>query len=275
MTTDWDWLRLQKALAVEAERGFTDLMGRQYRFSEFLCLSLGQSPPAATPPTERRRTQELAAQFARYSQLTRSERQHLVAETRRFLLKIQRILAAPSPSPPQLPRTAPLAGTCGPRPGLNQPLRDLSGVGPSRSEQLGRLGLVYVRDLLFYYPRDYIDYARQVKIAQLVAGETVTVIGTIKRCTCFTSPKNQKLTIFELQLQDATGNLKLSRFFAGGRFNQVGWQQKYKRQYPVGAIAAASGLVKQSKYGFTLENPEIEVLESSRDAIESAEIGRV
>jgi len=34
-----DWVRLHKALAVEAERGFTDLVGKQYRFSEFLSLS--------------------------------------------------------------------------------------------------------------------------------------------------------------------------------------------------------------------------------------------
>jgi len=36
-----DWVRLHKALAVE-ERGFTDLVGKQYRFSEFLSLSFGK-----------------------------------------------------------------------------------------------------------------------------------------------------------------------------------------------------------------------------------------
>ena len=39
-----DWVRLQKALSVEAERGYIDIMGNQYRFSEFLCLSLGKPP---------------------------------------------------------------------------------------------------------------------------------------------------------------------------------------------------------------------------------------
>jgi len=68
-----DWVRLHKALAVEAERGFTDL-GKQYRFSEF--LSLRQTP--VTLPAERRRWQEMAAQFASYPQLTIEERQHLV-----------------------------------------------------------------------------------------------------------------------------------------------------------------------------------------------------
>jgi len=68
-----DWVRLHKALAVEAERGFTDLVGNQYRFSEFLSLSFGK-PPVNLPPVERRRWQEMAAQFASYPQLTIEER---------------------------------------------------------------------------------------------------------------------------------------------------------------------------------------------------------
>jgi ATP-dependent DNA helicase RecG len=38
---------------------------------------------------------------------------------------------------------------------------------------------------------------------------------------------------------------------------------------------AASGVVKRSKYGLTLDNFEIEVLEHSQDRIESHTIGRV
>jgi ATP-dependent DNA helicase RecG len=87
MQTSPDWLRLQKALAVEAERGFSDLVGKQYRFSEFLSLSFGK-PPAALPPVERRRWQEMATQFASYPQLDLEERQHLVAEARRYLYQL-------------------------------------------------------------------------------------------------------------------------------------------------------------------------------------------
>ena len=39
-----DWMRLHKALAFEAENGFIDLVGKQYRFSEFLCLTFGNFP---------------------------------------------------------------------------------------------------------------------------------------------------------------------------------------------------------------------------------------
>jgi ATP-dependent DNA helicase RecG len=140
---------------------------------------------------------------------------------------------------------------------------------------LAKLGLYNVRDLLFYYPRDYVDYARQVDIRDLEPGETVTLVGTVKRCTCFTSPRNTKLTIFELVVRDRSGQIKLSRFFAGNRYSNRGWQEQQKRLYPPGAVIAASGLVKESKYGLTLEDPQIEVIEHLRDTITSDVVGRV
>lgn len=273
-----DWVRLQKALSVEAERGFTDLMGNQYRFSEFLCLSLGKTPPVNTPASQRHRWQEMATRFAHYSRLTLTQRQNLVAEARRFLQDLKQALECPpEPPEPKLPRTTSLTA----KNAVNQPitleqtLSSIADIGRVKSPYLERLGLYTVRDLLFYYPRDHIDYARQVTIAHLVAGETVTIIGTVKRCNCFTSPKNKQLTIFELLLKDHTGQIKLNRFFAGTRFNNRGWQEQLKRQYPEAAVVAASGLVKENKYGFTLENPEIEVLDSLGSSIDSLKIGRL
>ncbi|MBW4641064.1 MAG: ATP-dependent DNA helicase RecG [Gloeocapsa sp. UFS-A4-WI-NPMV-4B04] len=300
-----DCLRLQKALAVEAERGFTDLVGKQYRFSEFLSLSFGK-PPAALPLAERRRWQEIATQFISYPELTLEQRQHLIAETRRYLYQLYKdegsgirdqgsensknsllLSEAETPSYPnspqnsKLPKTTPLIQPKSAEvnrrlaPTLDQPLTSLAEVGVRKGGYLARLGLYTVRDILFYYPRDYIDYARQVKIRDLEAGETVTLVGTIKRCTCFSSPRNSKLTILELVLKDQSGQIKISRFFAGYRYSNRGWQEQQKRRYLVGTIVAASGLVKESKYGLTLEDPELEVLAHPGDTIDSLTIGRV
>lgn len=274
-----DWIRLHKALSVEAERGYTDLIGNQYRFSEFLCLSLGK-PPQGIPSCERTRWQDFATKYASYSQLSLSQRKQLVIGTRNFLYKQRVIAETPTEPPkPKVPRTASLSSpqyksyferaiT------LDQPLGTVIDVG-RRSSYLERLGLYTVRDLLFYYPREHLDYARQVQIAHLVPGETATVIGTVRSCKCFSSPKNKKLTIFELILSDPTGRLKLNRFLTGTRFSNPGSQARYKRQYPVGSVVAASGLVKQNKYGITLDKPEIEVLEGAGANIESIKIGRV
>jgi ATP-dependent DNA helicase RecG len=275
-----DWIKLQKALSIEADRGFSDLQGNQYRFSEFLCLSFGQTPPVQAPD-DRRRWQEMAVKFANYPQLSLTQRRHVVAEARRFLYQLQQELETPAEPPqPKVPRTTAIADSLPKRSSirpitLEQTLDRLAEVGQTKSKLLERLALFTVKDLLFYYPRDHIDYARQVSIANLIAGETVTLIGEVKSCNCFSSPKNKQLTIFELRLKDRTGQIKLNRFFAGTRYNNRGWQEKLKRQYPVGAIVAASGLVKQNKYGLTLENPEIEVLDSQGGRIESMKIGRL
>ena len=300
-----DWLRLQKALSVEAERGFTDLVGKQYRFSEFLCLSFGK-PPVTLPAEERSRWQEMAAQFASYPELSLEERQHLVASARRYLHSCQKRemgelgelgsqlragveefeqtgveLGEKFKSKVSLPKTSPLIRSDSVEvnrriaPSLDQQLSSLPEVGVRRGGSLTRLGLYTVRDILFYYPRDHIDYARQVNINQLQAGETVTLVATIKRCQCFNSPRNPKLSILDLLLKDNTGQIRISRFFAGARFAHRGWQEQQKRKYPIGAVVAASGLVKESKYGLTLEDPELEILADSGDTIDSLTIGRV
>ncbi len=273
-----DWIRLDKSLSIEAERGYTDLQGNQYRFSEFLCLNFGQTPPLGTPTSDRRRWQDFAVKYAQYPQLSPSQRQSLISQTRQFLHQLKLTLETPSqPPPPKLPRTVSVTekqvSTC--EITLDQSLNTLPEVGYKKGELLKRLGLFTVKDLLFYYPRDHIDYARQVSIANLNPGETVTVVGSVKRCNCFTSPKNKKLSIFELILRDNTGQIKLNRFFAGTRFTNRGWQERQKRLYPLGSIIAASGLVKKNKYGVTLDNPEIEVLDSLGSNIESLKIGRV
>jgi ATP-dependent DNA helicase RecG len=277
MTTDIpDWLRLKKALTVEAEGGFVNLQGKQHLFSDFLRLSLSQAAPEQISAGDRRRLQELAREYGRYPEMSLAQRQHLVAETRRFLQGLKLALEAhsqPSSQPPSPNLPSKVAES--PPLSLDLPLGRLAPVGDKKAQLLQRLGLKTVRDVLFYYPRDYIDYARQVKIAEVIAGETVTIIGTIQRFNCFTSPKNQKLTIFELHLRDNSGIIKLNRFYAGSRYTNRGWQEQQKRMYMVGAIVAASGLVKENKYGLTLDSPELELLEGSNSPIVSLKIGRV
>ena len=85
-----DWVRLQRALSVEAETGFNNLVGKQQSFCEFLRDSL-QQPPAILPVDQRPSWQSLAQKYDGYIDLSFAQRQHLVAETRRFLHGTQRL----------------------------------------------------------------------------------------------------------------------------------------------------------------------------------------
>ena len=293
-----DWNRLQKALAVEAERGFNNLEGRQQRFNEFL-QSVLSVPPEPLSEENQGRWRSLANQYAQYGELSFADRQHLVAETRRTIYTTRRSLEE-SVEPETAPSPSGVGKTTGPNssspaavspsvatsqsktpfrkgaiPDLDQPVTYLKGVGPKNAERLAKLGILNVLELLHYYPRDYINYAQQVAIRDLQAGETVTLVGTVKRTTCFSSPKNANLTIQELVLKDASGQIRLTKFWPGKRFRNASWQQRQKRQYPVGAVVAASGLVKQNKYGITLDSPDLEVLDSPDSDAVSPAVGRI
>ncbi len=266
--------RLQQALTIEAERGFTNLQGNQFVFADFLKLSLEQELPWEHSDLDRAQT--LATEFNQYETLSLSRRQHIVAETRRLLYEVRRkeIVAAAPPPKEKKPKTEALvpAKTRSLLP--DTLLSAIEGISTSAT-RLKQLDLVTVLDVLRYFPRDHIDYARQIAIAELNDGDTVTIIGTIRRFTCFTSPKNPNLTIVEVIVRDRTGQIKLNRFWMGKRYSNRGWQETQKRLYPEGATVAASGTVKRSKYGLTLENFDLEVLDHGNDRIESNTIGRV
>ncbi|NES97159.1 MAG: ATP-dependent DNA helicase RecG, partial [Desertifilum sp. SIO1I2] len=281
MSEQPDWQRLQKALAIEAERGFSNLKGNQYYFHEFLRLSFSLIPELLVE-RDRASWQKFEEAFAEYPQLSFFQRQHLVNSAQQFLEESRtawerrqnlRVVRDPVP---QTPRTRELVseshlGSIQPQ----DPLKSIKSIGLRNSKLLERLELFTVRDLLFYYPRDHADFAKQVAIRELEAGETVTLVGTVRSVNCFTSAKNKKLTILEVTIADRSGKIRLSRFFAGTRFSNRGWQEMQKKAYPVGAIVAASGLVKKNKYGLTLDNPEIEVLDREESSIESIKIGRM
>ena len=279
-----DWERIEKALVVEKEYGYRNLQGKQYRFSEFLCLTFGKIPPVNNLLIAFR-WQETAKNFARYPQLTESDRIDLVAKTEALIQEVKQIQNQPmfayeerktsSPSPVVAEIKSFPAQTPPIKLSLNDSVSLLKAVSVRQKLLLNRLGIETIRDLLLYYPRDHLDYARQVNIKDLQAGETVTIIGNVKKCDCFSSPKNKKLTIFNVVIRDRTGEVKISRFFAGNYYSNRGWQQKMKRMYPRGAVIAASGLVKQNKYGINLDNPEFEVLDSQGGNINSLKIGRL
>jgi ATP-dependent DNA helicase RecG len=280
-----DWERLQKALKVEAENGFRDIKGNQYRFSEFICVCFEKTPFFANL-THVHRWQHTARLFNNYRNLTLEERQKLIKNTEIFFQQIQtsgqKKVTANNKQKNRSSslKTSNIKGQITsknrrPKISLKQPLGDLQEIGYRQELLLQKLKLKTVRDLLFYYPRDHIDYGRQVSICELKGGETVTVVGKVKRCDCFTSPKNKKLTILNIQIEDQTGKLKIGRFFAGNFYTHRGWQEKMKRLYPVGSIIAASGLVKENKYGLNLDNPELEVLETDGSTINSFKIGRL
>ena len=275
------WIRpLQQALALEADRGFGNLQGRKERFQSFMQRELGTPPDVPLPGDVPARLESLAAGFADYETLSDAARRRQVTVVRQWLHALRQRLEPSAPmAPPRLrvAQTAPAtaAATSGAVPPLDAPLGQVRGIGPKLAERLAGLGLLLVRDLILHYPRDYVDYSALRRIDALVPGETATIVATVRRCHGFTSPRNPNLSIIELQLQDPTGRIKVTRFLAGKRFSNSSYLHGQTRQYPNGATVAVSGLVKKGPYGLSFQDPLIEVMESAQAPLRSSRIGRL
>lgn len=271
------WLKpLQQALSLEVETGFNNLQGRQQRFDGFLTHQLSEPPTLPYPPGVEERLSRLQQGFVGYGDLPESGRRRLVTDTRQWLHELRLRLEPSAPMAPPRLRLASVNASAPVRElGLDSPLTQLQGVGPKLAGRLAAIGLLLVRDLLKHYPRDHVDYATRRRIQALVVGETATIVATIRRCNGFVSPRNPNLAILELQLQDPTGRIKVTRFLAGKRFSSPAYLKGQQRLYPQGAMVAVSGLIKEGPYGVTFQDPLIEVLESSAAEVRSRSIGRL
>ncbi|MFN7227493.1 MAG: ATP-dependent DNA helicase RecG [Synechococcaceae cyanobacterium] len=275
------WCRiLQQACALEVQRGFGDLQGRQERFSAFLTRSLS-SPPAGLAVDDQALLERLGGSFASYADLAVPQRQERVRQLRQGLHQLlARYRPQTPPAAPRLRRAPPEAGGTAAAAGTtaleaHTPLAEVRGIGPRTATRLASMGLLLARDLLHHYPRDYLDYANLVRISGLSPGSTATIVAQVRRAHAFSSPRNPNLSILELQLQDSTGRLRVSRFFAGRRFSSPAWLRAQQRAYPVGATVAVSGLVKPGPWGPQFQDPLLEVLEGPGAPVRNPQIGRL
>ena len=62
---------------------------------------------------------------------------------------------------------------------LTKKVNTLKGIGPKRADALKKLGIITLRDLLFYFPRTYTDLSDVKDLEEVFDGETVAVRGII------------------------------------------------------------------------------------------------
>lgn len=124
---------------------------------------------------------------------------------------------------------------------LETKIQFLSGVGPKMAEKLERLGIKTVRDLLFYWPRDWQDFSHPRKISSLRIDEKVIIKGKITSIEAIRSPKRW-MSIINANLTDETGEIKAVWFNQNYLLNtlheedewlvagRVGWDFKGKQK---------------------------------------------
>jgi ATP-dependent DNA helicase RecG len=139
----------------------------------------------------------------------------------------------------------------------------IKGVGPRRGEALESAGIKDVRDLLYYFPRGYLDLSRVEKIGSLWKmmnnGQWVTVIGTVRSFDLAGRPPKQR---FVLILEDDSGNIPLTFFHKA---------QYYKDAFEVGETLAVSGRVTDFRNRPQMIHPAIDRLSGGKDTEEPSQ----
>jgi ATP-dependent DNA helicase RecG len=95
---------------------------------------------------------------------------------------------------------------------LQTPLESIPQITPKYSKLLEKLGLLTVEDFLFYFPSRYDDFSKTVSLDAEFIGQTITVEGLIIKTKSARIP-NRRMTIFEIELQDESGNILKANWF--------------------------------------------------------------
>lgn len=126
----------------------------------------------------------------------------------------------------------------------------VKGVGPARARTFAQLGVETVGDLLEYYPRDWVFAPTPVKIAQLRANETASVIALVES----TDYQNyRRPPIFEATVSDDTDTCRVVWFHGGYLRNQL----------QPGQVVMLSGKIAVFKHQLQMTNPKFMVLDEA------------
>lgn len=247
---------LRQALSYEKEHRYIDVQGRKKTFSRFVCetlkelsaVSLGDSADAV---------EAMRRKFENYRFMDLGGRMNAMESMDQFLAKIASGGSAPAR------KVTTVKPAIGAQSIHEMDVKFLKGVGPRLGQLMNQVGIETVENLLYYFPRRYLDYNNRVKIVELEAGQDVTVIGTIRSVSAYNA-KSGNVAIVSLTIADETGMMTANWFYGKSSHTVL---ENYKNRYAKGADVMISGKVKWDSYKKipAIDRPQIEIL-SYQDA---------
>jgi len=125
----------------------------------------------------------------------------------------------------------------------------IKGITPRVATKLAKLNVRTIHDLLYFFPRRYVDYSQRKPISELKEGEEQTIVATIWQARIATFGNRQGT---EAIVGDETGNIRV-----------VWFNQPYlAKKFPTNAKVVISGTVSLFKGQKVFESPEWELLEN-------------
>src|SRR3989338_10742371 len=130
---------------------------------------------------------------------------------------------------------------------------------PVQVSALRRLGIATVRDLLYHFPVRYDQAGGEAAITGLVAGESATIFGTIRKLDTRRSWK-RKIPVGEAVITDASGSIKV-----------MGFHQPYlAKKFSEGQFVKAVGTVGGKTGKPYLANPHVEAADPTEAGLFSS-----
>ena len=134
---------------------------------------------------------------------------------------------------------------------LDTPIQFIKGVGPKRAEVLHSLGISKIKDLLYYFPRKYVDRTSLSTIGSIQEGDEVNLVGRIKSVNLRRMKKGNFVTA---NVADHTGSIRLMWFNASDYIHQ---------SLKVGDLLTMHGKVAAYKGSHQIVHPEYDKLNAN------------
>ena len=248
---------LQKALTLETESKFINILGRKSYFNDYLYQTLTKLDNSNLPDEYLKLLNEFPKKYREYMSLDLNQRKRLIIDTRKSLYKIGKKLDSQDKN--DFPSSTYLS-VIDSSLSLNSDVSLIKNVGKVNKNKLNELGIFDIKDLIHYFPRTYLDYTNRVKIVNLKPDNLYTCIANVKKFYIYKSQKNSNLTIMNILISDDTSSIKFTKFFLGKRFRTYSFFSSQKSLYLPGTKLAISGKVKFSEFGKSFVDPQIEII---------------
>ena len=142
---------------------------------------------------------------------------------------------------------------------LSTSIQYLKGIGPKRGAALQSIGIQNAGDLLYYYPRRYLDRRTITSISDLKIDDSATIVGEVVSMGIERGRKKR----FRLIIEDGTGYISCV-WFNGIRYVQ----NKFKEDQSI-ALYGKVGIFGNQ---FTMVHPEFDLLGEGQNPLKTGAI---
>jgi len=258
---------VRQAIDLEKKHHYTDIQGRKKRFSDFLWETLQELSPFFEGESE---VAALLKTVRQYPFLDVGSRIRIL-DTLVFRIDSLSLTRAAKPRA----KTVVATGTTSKTPAQTD-VKFVKGVGPRIATLLLKAEIKTAEDLLYTFPRKYLDYNNRLKIKALEEGQEATILGTIQGVYVHQA-KNRNLVIATLTVKDDTGYMVASWMFST---KHPGMLDSWRGRFTKGAEVMLSGKVKWDSYKnkMGMDRPEVEILsyeDAEAGGAESLNAGRI